>query len=122
MRHLITDDMLGTAADALEGHGMASRTSTSCICGHKETPVRRHLAQIVADAVAPSLTQEVMAMLVEFMAQPAPAAEPVPDQGSTDPDSMPVTQSMNGEPVVARGRRFGFNSRGNRGAQSDTDG
>ena len=82
MRHLITDAMLEDASRALTGHG--TQADGTCMCGHDETPVPRHLAQVVADSITPALTEEVMALLSQVMAEPAPSrkrADVLPDNG-----------------------------------------
>jgi len=68
VRHLITDAMLDSAAGALTGHGARPDSADGCLCGHDATPVSRHVAELVADAIEPSLTQEVMALLFDVMA------------------------------------------------------
>jgi hypothetical protein len=60
--------MLDAAADALQGHGTRPEGDT-CLCGHSGTPVRRHLAEIVANAIGPALSVEVMSALSEALAQ-----------------------------------------------------
>ena len=74
MQHLITDDMIASAASALGSHGKRRSSKSACICGHDATPLNQHVAQVVADTISPSLTREVMALLSELMGRPAQAS------------------------------------------------
>lgn len=58
---LITDDMLDDAARALKGHRVRRGR---CSCG-STTSVDRHMAEVVADAVAPTLVAEMMELLTQ---------------------------------------------------------
>jgi hypothetical protein len=88
------------------------------MCGHDETPVRKHLAQIVADSITPALTEEVMALLSQVMAEPAPSraqAEALPDNGVDEDED--VDEGVDGgedsmDDVKAQsGKRFRFTGR-----------
>lgn len=57
---LITDDMLDDVATALGRHRKVRKNR--CSCG-SETPVDRHLAEVMADIVAPVLVAEMMDLL-----------------------------------------------------------
>jgi hypothetical protein len=111
MPHLITDAMLEDASQGLTAHGMQPNDDT-CVCGHDETPVRKHLAKLVADSITPALTGEVMALLSQVMAEPARSAEQV--DGTRDKGVEEGTDAKQGsnEGVQADGgRRFGFTGR-----------
>jgi hypothetical protein len=62
---LITDAMLDDAAQALKEH---RRTKRGCSCGSTTTDVKRHQAEVVADAIAPPLVAEMMDLLAEVRA------------------------------------------------------
>ncbi len=74
MGRLITGEMLDAAADALVGHGTPPAGET-CLCGHSGTPVRRHLAEIVANAIGPALSVELMSVLAEVLPRAFPSAQ-----------------------------------------------
>lgn len=60
---LITAAMLDDAAAALSGHQLSKRR---CSCG--AAPVTRHLAEVMAEAIAPALVAEIMALLGQVAA------------------------------------------------------
>ena len=82
--------MIASAAASLASHGRRGTSGDVCVCGHDSTPLPRHVAQVVADTISPSLTREVMALLSEVMSPAAPRQEHAVVKARTGPDAAPV--------------------------------
>lgn len=89
MGRLITGAMLDAAADALAGHGTPPVGET-CLCGHRGTPVRRHLAEIVANAIGPALAVEMMSVLAGVLPRASRPHTAIVKGTGSRPDEGPV--------------------------------
>lgn len=87
MGHLITAAMLDAATEALVGHGTRPEGET-CICGYNATPVRRHLAELAANAIAPPLSTELTSVLAQVL--PGVNPRPTPLSHGQVTDGLPL--------------------------------